>query len=63
MNKQKFAASGELHYRAKLTTQQVDQIRRLHENERWGYRRLSDHFDVPRATIQALCNYSRRANR
>lgn len=53
---------GETHHRAKLTDAEVDQIRDLRETERWSLERLAEKFNAPKATIQFICEYKRRAS-
>lgn len=54
---------GETHHRAKLTDEQVDLMRELHEQEidPWGYRRLAKHFNVCKSTVRDICHYKIRA--
>lgn len=54
---------GESHHRARLTDDQVDAIRELHEDEHnpWGYRRLAKHFNVSKSTVRDICQYRIRA--
>jgi hypothetical protein len=49
-----------LHWRTKLTDEQVEQMRVLHEEHGWGYRRLAKHFKVHRSTSRDICIYRRR---
>jgi len=51
---------GERHWKAELTDHEVDLMRTLHEDDGWGYRRLSEKFEIPRSTVQYICNYKRR---
>lgn len=53
---------GETHPNAKLTDAQVDEMRDLHEHQRWTYDRLAEHFGCPKATVQKICTYARRAS-
>lgn len=53
---------GETHPNARLTDQQVDQIRDLHENDKWDCQRLAAHFAAPLITIRKICSYERRAS-
>lgn len=54
---------GESHHRARLTDEQVDLMRELHEQEidPWGYRRLAKRFDVSKSTARDICQYKIRA--
>lgn len=54
-------AVGESHGHAKLTDEQVELIRTLHEEGFVGYRALARAFGCPRSTIQDICNYRRRS--
>ena len=45
---------------ADLSSQEVELIRRLHEIESWGYKRIAKKFDKPRQTIRYICLYRRR---
>ncbi|MGL4668862.1 MAG: hypothetical protein ACRCWR_13150 [Saezia sp.] len=51
---------GKCHQRAKLTNDEVELIRQLHE-EGLSYRELSEKFGVNRWHIGRLCRYERRA--
>lgn len=53
---------GESHPNAKLTDQQVDQIRDLHEGKKTSYADLAVMFNVPKITIAKICTYERRAS-
>jgi hypothetical protein len=53
---------GETHPNAKLTDVQVDEMRDLHEQKGWTYDRLAEHFACPKATVQKICTYQRRAS-
>jgi ribosome-binding protein aMBF1 (putative translation factor) len=46
--------------RPKLSDDEVDRLRVMHEEDGWGYRRLARHFDTPRDTVRSLCKYRRR---
>lgn len=52
---------GESHQNAKLSNAEVDRMRDLREEEKWSYERLAALFQVPKATVQKICNYDRRA--
>ena len=52
---------GESHPNAKLTDHEVDLIRELREKDNMSYALLSEKFEVPKATIQKICQYERRA--
>lgn len=51
---------GEDHGRAKLTDHEVEMMRRLHEDEKVGYRRLCKMFEVSKNTVRRICNYQVR---
>lgn len=51
---------GEDHQRAKLTDAEVDQMRRMHEVDKIGYRRLAAIFEVGKTTVRDICNYKLR---
>lgn len=51
---------GESHQRAKLTNAEVDRMRKLHEEEGFGYRRLARMFEVGRTTVCQICRYEVR---
>lgn len=51
---------GESHHRAKLSDEQVDLIRDLHEEYGFGYKKLAHVFKVSRDTIRQICLYMRR---
>lgn len=52
---------GESHGHAKLSNEEVELIRTLHEEGFVGYRALARAFGVSRSTIQSICNYRRRS--
>ena len=52
---------GEGHPRARLTDEQIDRIRDLHEDHNLTYLQLSEMYSVPRTTIASICQYARRA--
>ena len=54
-------AVGQYHHRAKLTDEQVELIRDLHEEGAMGYRTLARYFGVSRETIKKICRFERRA--
>jgi hypothetical protein len=47
---------GEANPRSKLTTAQVLEMRRLHDEEGWGYKRLHQHFHVSFGVTQRIIN-------
>lgn len=53
---------GETHHNAKLTDQEVEQIRDLHELAGWTYDELASAYGAPKITIAKICTYQRRAN-
>ena len=52
---------GSSHHNAKHSDELIDAIRDMHEDEGIGYRKLAEIFSLPRATIQKICTYERRA--
>lgn len=57
---------GDAHYRATLSTEQIDEMRRLFEltgSAHWGYRRLAVRFSVSRFTVRSIVKYERRCLR
>ena len=52
---------GSSHHNAKHSDELVDAIRDMHEDQNVGYRKLAEIFGLPRATIQKICTYERRA--
>lgn len=52
---------GEDHGRAKLTNEQVDEMRDLREESGWSLLALSQRFGVSVSTVWAICNYRTRA--
>lgn len=51
---------GDSHQRAKLTDEQVEQIRELFEDGFHSYRRLAKMFTVNRGTIRDIVTFRRR---
>lgn len=52
---------GEGHPKAKLPDIVVNRIRDMHELEGMGYRKIARALNIPRSTVQKICNYTRRA--
>jgi hypothetical protein len=52
---------GEGHHKATLPDSVVRYIRDLHEYDGLGYRKIAKMLKIPRATVQHICNYTRRA--
>lgn len=52
---------GEDHPRSKLSDEQVDRIRDLHEYHDMTYEQLAAMYQVPKTTIASICQYMRRA--
>lgn len=50
---------GASHPKAKLTQEDVNRIRDLHEEEHMGYRRIARLFGLHRATVVQICSYTR----
>ena len=51
---------GEDHPGAKLTDAEVELMRRMHEFEKIGYRRLCAMFEVSKTTVRRICKYEVR---
>lgn len=54
-------AVGEDHHNAKLTNEQIDRIRDLHEDYGLSYRQLAAMYGVSKSSIADICQYRRRA--
>lgn len=52
---------GEDHQHAKLTNDQVDRIRDLHEDHGLSYTQLASMFCVSKSSVADICQYRRRA--
>lgn len=52
--------SGPKHWRARLTTAQVDAIRDAYEKGEGGYRYVAKCFGVPWTTVRDICRYRNR---
>lgn len=52
---------GEDHQHAKLTNEQVDRIRDLHEDYGLKYSQLAEMYGVSKSMIAGVCQYRRRA--
>lgn len=48
---------GEDHQNAKITDHEVELMRRMHEVDKIGYRRLAKIFDLSKTTVRNICNY------
>jgi hypothetical protein len=53
---------GETHHRAKLTDQQVDQIRDLREEQHWSYGRIALALGISKSAVFDICQYRKRAD-
>ena len=51
---------GEKHHRAKLTDEQVEQIRAMYKPRKFGYVRLARLFGVGESTIRDILTYRTR---
>lgn len=51
---------GEDHPAAVLSDAQVDEMRDLHEDQRWGYKRLARRFRCSPSTVRAIVTYRHR---
>lgn len=54
-------AIGEDHRNARLSNEQVDRIRDLHEDHGLKYSQLAAMFQVSKSAIAGICQYRRRA--
>lgn len=52
---------GQGHQFAKLTDEQVDRIRDLHEEHNLSYSQLAAMYQVSKSVIAGICQYRRRA--
>lgn len=52
---------GQGHQFAKLTDEQVDRIRDLHEEHNLSYTQLAAMYQVSKSVIAGICQYRRRA--
>lgn len=52
---------GQWHPGASLTDSEVEAMRRMHEQDKYGYGRLAKVFEVPKSTVAQICTYKRRA--
>lgn len=52
---------GEDHHNARLTNEQVDRIRELHEDFDLTYTQLAAMYGVSKSMIAGICQYRRRA--
>lgn len=51
---------GETHSGAQLTDREVDLMRRLHEIEGWGYKRIAKKMGCSKHTARDICKYRYR---
>lgn len=51
---------GQLHPKATLSDREVERLRTLRELEGWTYGMLVKAFEIPKATVAALCKYRTR---
>jgi len=51
---------GDDHPKAKLTDEEIEEIRSLYDDEMYGYTALARKFNVPKSTIAMICRYERR---
>lgn len=52
--------AGRRHWKIRLSDEQVEDMRVKREDQGWSLGRLAKHFNVPRATVQGICNYRTR---
>jgi len=55
-----FRGAGQCHPKATLSDREVDALRQLRELEGWSYGQLVKAFEIPKATVAALCKYRTR---
>lgn len=48
---------GATHQRARIPEATVDRIRQLHENQGFGYYRISKLLGIGKSTVQKICKY------
>lgn len=53
---------GQTHHRAKLSDAKVDEIRELHEEQRWSYSRIAAMVQISKSAVAMICQYRRRAD-
>ncbi len=53
---------GESHHNATIPEATVKEIRDLHEELGWGYRRIAKHLGLRWTTVAKICRYQRRAS-
>jgi hypothetical protein len=51
---------GESHHHATIPQATVDEIRELHEDHGWGYRRIAKHLGLAWYTVAKIAKYQRR---
>lgn len=52
---------GENHHNAKLSDEQIERIRDLHEDHNLSYGQLAAMYQVSKSMIAGICQYRRRA--
>ena len=52
---------GRFHPNAKISDQDVDKIREMHEEQGLGYKRIAKIMGLSRNTVAGICQYVRRA--
>lgn len=52
---------GESHQKSKLSDEQVERIRQLHEDHGISYDQISLRLGIPKSTVASICRYERRA--
>jgi DNA invertase Pin-like site-specific DNA recombinase len=53
---------GETHHRAKLTDEQVNAARDLHEDLGLSYAQIASLLGVSKSAVACICQYKKRAN-
>lgn len=52
---------GSSHHNARLSDETVDQIRDMHEDMSFGYRKIAKLLGLSRHVVAKICRYERRA--
>ena len=53
---------GQTHHNATIPDEVIQEIRELHEELGWGYRRIAKHLGLRWTTVSKICRYQRRAS-
>jgi DNA invertase Pin-like site-specific DNA recombinase len=52
---------GSSHHNARLSDETIDQIRDMHEDQSYGYRKIAKLLGLSRHVVAKICRYERRA--